>query len=124
MSKGGEEMDGLFNIEEISREFLDYIDNGMKGAQKMFDQQEMAQTVFKLAKDYTNTTMQMMKTSAEQYEKTLDALMKQGLVMQTEGQKLMTDWINRAKQAQSQYWDQMEDGLKKMETAFGKKPGK
>lgn len=117
-------MDGLFNIEEISKEFLDYIDNGMKGAQKMFDQQEMAQTVFKLAKDYTNTTMQMMKTSAEQYEKTLDALMKQGLVMQTEGQKLMTDWINRAKQAQSQYWDQMEDGLKKMETAFGKKPGK
>ena len=84
----------------------------------MFDQQKMAQTVLNLAKDYTNTTMQVMKTSWDMYEKTLDTLMKQGSVAQDEGQKLMADWMTRAKQGQQQYWNMMEENMKKVETHF------
>jgi polyhydroxyalkanoate synthesis regulator phasin len=85
---------------------------------KMFDQEKMAQTVFNLAKDYTTTTMQMMKTSMEQYEKTVDTMLKQGLVAQEEGQKLLSDWTNRAKQGQQQYWNLMDENMKKMESFF------
>ena len=84
----------------------------------MFDQEKMAQTVFNLAKDYTTTTMQMMKTSMEQYEKTVDTMLKQGLVAQEEGQKLLSDWTNRAKQGQQQYWNLMDENMKKMESFF------
>ncbi|MEW6026518.1 MAG: hypothetical protein AB1599_04410 [Planctomycetota bacterium] len=84
----------------------------------MFDQQKMAQTVLNLAKDYTTTTMQVMKTSWDMYEKTLDTLMKQGAVAQEEGQKLMNDWMTRAKQGQQQYWNLMDENMKKMETHF------
>ena len=84
----------------------------------MFDQQKMAQTVLNLAKDYTNTTMQVMKTSMEMYEKTLDTLMKQGVVAQEEGQKLLNDWMTRSKQGQQQYCNSMEENMKKMETHF------
>ncbi|MFH1231793.1 MAG: hypothetical protein V1709_09895 [Planctomycetota bacterium] len=84
----------------------------------MFDQQKVAQTIFNLAKDYTTTTMQIMKTSAEQYEKTFDALAKQGLLIQEESQKLLNDWTNKAKQAQQQYWKLMDENMKKMETFF------
>lgn len=84
----------------------------------MFDQQKMAQTIFNMVKDYTNTAMQVMKTSAEQYEKTFDAMAKQGLVMQEEGQKLMNDWTNKTKQAQQQYCKTMDENMKKMENFF------
>jgi polyhydroxyalkanoate synthesis regulator phasin len=84
----------------------------------MFDQQKMAQTVFNLAKDYTTTTMQIMKTSADQYEKTFDAMAKQGLVAQEEAQKLLNDWTTKSKQAQQQYWKLMDENIKKMESFF------
>jgi len=84
----------------------------------MFDQQKMAQTIFNMVKDYSNTTMQVMKTSTEQYEKTFDVMAKQGLFMQEEGQKLLNDWTNKTKQAQQQYWKTMDENMKKMETFF------
>jgi polyhydroxyalkanoate synthesis regulator phasin len=80
----------------------------------MFDQQKMAQTVLNLAQDYTTTTMQVMRTSMEMYEKTLDTMMKQGAVAQEEGQKLLADWTSKAKQGQKNYWDMMDDNIKKM----------
>lgn len=111
-------MDGLYNHEKMAEEILNYLNEGMKGVTKMFDQQKIAQTVLNLAKDYTNTTMQVMKTSWDMYEKTLDTLVKQGSVAQDEGQKLMSDWMTRAKQGQQQYWNMMEENMKKMETHF------
>lgn len=111
-------MDGLYGHEKMAEEILNYINEGMKGVTRMFDQQKMAQTVLNLAKDYTNTTMQTMKTSWDMYEKTLDTLMKQGTVAQDEGQKLMADWMTRAKQGQQQYWNMMEENMKKVETHF------
>ncbi|MBI5778690.1 MAG: hypothetical protein HZA49_04480 [Planctomycetes bacterium] len=111
-------MDGLYGHEKMAEEILNYLNEGMKGVTRMFDQQKMAQTVLNLAKDYTNTTMQVMKTSWDMYEKTLDTLMKQGSVAQDEGQKLMADWMTRAKQGQQQYWNLMEENMKKMETHF------
>ena len=84
----------------------------------VFDQQKMAQTVFNLSKDYTATTMQVMKTSMEQYEKTMDTLLKQGNVVQEEGQKLLADWMAKAKQGQQQYWNLMDENLKKMGNLF------
>ena len=85
---------------------------------EMFDPQKIAQTVFNLAKDYATTTTQAMKASMEMYEKTLDTMLKQGVVAQEEGQKLLSDWMNRAKQGQQQYWNMMDDNLKKMESFF------
>jgi polyhydroxyalkanoate synthesis regulator phasin len=85
----------------------------------MFDQQKIAQTIFNMAKDYTSNTMQMLKNSTEQNEKVFDAMVKQGLVMQTEGQKLLNDWVGKAKQAQQQYWKLMDESLKNMESFFG-----
>jgi len=41
-------------------------------------------------------------------------MIKQGVVAQEEGQKLMSDWMNKAKQGQEQYWTTMEENLKKM----------
>jgi len=111
-------MDGLYSHEKMAEEILNYLNDGMKGVTRMFDQQKMAQTVLNLAKDYTNTTMQVMKTSWDMYEKTLDTLMKQGSVAQDEGQKLMADWMTRAKQGQQQYWNLMEENMKKVETHF------
>lgn len=111
-------MDGLYSHEKMAEEILNYINEGMKGVTRMFDQQKMAQTVLNLAKDYTNTTMQVMKTSWDMYEKTLDTLMKQGAVAQDEGQKLMADWTTKAKQGQQQYWNLMEENMKKVETHF------
>jgi len=84
----------------------------------VFDQQKMAQTVFNLSKDYTATTMQVMKTSMEQYEKTMDTLLKQGNLVQEEGQKLMADWMAKSKQGQQQYWNLMDENLKKMGNLF------
>lgn len=84
----------------------------------VFSPEKMAQTVFNLAKDYTSNTMQMMKTSTEHYEKTLDTLVKQGLVMQAEGQKLFMDWMTQVKQGQQQYWNLMSESLKKVEPFF------
>jgi len=80
----------------------------------MFDTQKMAQTFFNMAKDYTEATMKTMKASAEMYEKSMDTMIKQGVVAQEEGQKLMSDWMNKAKQGQEQYWTTMEENLKKM----------
>lgn len=91
---------------------------GMHQPIDMFDPQKIAETVFNLAKDYTATTTQIMKTSMEQYEKTVDMMVKQGLVVQEEGQKLLSDWVNRAKQGQQQYWNMMDETLKKMEAFF------
>lgn len=84
-----------------------------------FDPQKMAQTVFNLSQDYTATTMQVMKTSMEQYEKTIDALLNQGNVVQEEGQKLWADWMAKAKQGQQQYWNMMDENMKKMGNLFG-----
>ena len=84
----------------------------------MFDQQKMAQTIFNMVKDYSSTTMQVIKTSTDSYEKTFDAMAKQGLVVQEEGQKLINDWTNKTKQAQQQYWKTMDENMKKMETFF------
>ena len=84
----------------------------------VLDPQKMAQTVVNLTKDYTTTTMQVMKTSTEQYEKTMDTLMKQGNLVQDEGQKLWTDWMTRAKQGQQQYWNLMNENINKMTTLF------
>ena len=111
-------MDGLYNHEKWAQETLNYLNNTMKGVQEMFDQQKMAHTVFNLSKDYTATTMQVMKTSMEQYEKTMDALINQGNGVQEEGQKLMTDWMAKAKQGQQQYWNLMDENLKKMGNLF------
>ena len=84
----------------------------------MLDQQKMAQTVFNLAKDYTASTTQMMKTATEQYEKALDTMLKQGLVAQEQGQKLLSDWMTRAKQGQEQYYKMMDENIRKMESMF------
>lgn len=84
----------------------------------MFDPQKMAQTFFSLAQDYTEAAMKTMKTSAEMYEKSMDVMIKQGMVAQEEGQKLLADWMDKAKQGQQQYWDAMQDNLKKMSTLF------
>jgi polyhydroxyalkanoate synthesis regulator phasin len=84
----------------------------------MFDQKKIAETVFNMAKDYTETTSQIMKTSMDQYEKTVDLMLKQGLVAQDEGKKLLTDWMNRAKQGQQDYLNMMNESLKKMESFF------
>jgi polyhydroxyalkanoate synthesis regulator phasin len=108
-------MDGIFSHEKMAQEILAYINEGMKGVNRMFDQQKMAQTVFNIAKDYTTTTMQIMKMSMEQWEKTMDALFKQGTVVQDESKKLIADWTNRAKQGQQQYWNMMDESIKKME---------
>jgi polyhydroxyalkanoate synthesis regulator phasin len=85
----------------------------------MFNQQKMAQTIFNLAKDYTTNTTHIMKTSMEMYEKTLDTMLKQGVIAQQEGQKLLSDWMTRAKQGQQQYWNMLEQGIEKMERFFG-----
>jgi polyhydroxyalkanoate synthesis regulator phasin len=84
----------------------------------MFEQQEYAQAIFNMVQNYTAATSQMLKTSMEQYEKTFDAMIKQGLVMQDEGQKLLTDWTGKAKQAHQQYWKTMDENMKKMESFF------
>ena len=90
----------------------------------MFDPQKMAQTFFNLAKDCTEATMKTMKTSAEMYEKSMDVMIKQGMVAQEEGQKLMADAMNKAKQGQQQYWNTMEENLKKMATFLNTDSGK
>ena len=84
----------------------------------VFDQQKMAQTVFNLSKDYTATTIEALKTSTEQYEKAMNTLIKQGNVVQDEGQKLLMDWMAQAKQGQQQYWNLMDENLKKMGNLF------
>lgn len=89
----------------------------------MFDQQKMAQTIYGLAKDYTTANVQMMKTTMEQWEKTMNILIKQGTVAQDEGPKLWADWWNRAKQGQQQYYNMMEEGLKNMDNLFNTTDG-
>ena len=84
----------------------------------VFDPQKVASTVLNLANDYTATATQIMKTSLEHHEKTMDTLIKQGMIMQEEGQKLWADWLNRAKQGQQQYWNLMDENMKKMTTYF------
>ena len=85
----------------------------------MFEQQHWAQMmIFNMVQNYTTATSQMMKTSMEQYEKAFDTMVKQGLVMQEDGQKLFNDWTSKARQAQQQYWKTMDENMKKMETFF------
>jgi polyhydroxyalkanoate synthesis regulator phasin len=84
----------------------------------MFDQQKYAQTIYNMVQNYTEATAEMLKTLMEQYEKTFDAMIKQGLVMQDEGKKLLTDWTDKAKQAHQQYWKTMDENMKKMENFF------
>ncbi|MDI6733134.1 MAG: hypothetical protein QME51_05570 [Planctomycetota bacterium] len=111
-------MNGLYSHEKMAQEILNFINDGMKGVNRMFDQQKMAQTVLNLTKDYTTTTMHVMKTSMDMYEKTMDAMMKHGILAQEEGQKLLNDWTTRAKQGQQQYWNLMDENLKKWEGFF------
>lgn len=115
-------MDGLYSHEKMAHELLNYYD-GMKGVMKMFDQGKMAQTIYGLAKDYTTANMSVMKTTMEQWEKTMNTLIKQGTVAQDEGTKLFADWFNRAKQGQQQYVNLMEEGLKKMDHLFNNTDG-
>lgn len=89
----------------------------------MFDQEKMAQTINGLAKDFTTANIQVMKTTMEQWEKTMNTLIKQGTVVQDEGSKLFADWFNRAKQGQQQYYNLMEEGLKNIENLFGTTDG-
>jgi polyhydroxyalkanoate synthesis regulator phasin len=89
----------------------------------VFDQEKIAQTVSNLARDYTTANMTVMKTTMEQFEKTMNTLIKQGTVAQDEGTKLFADWWNRVKQGQQQYYNIMEDGLKNMENLFGTTDG-
>ena len=84
----------------------------------MFDPQKAAQMFFNMAKEYTEASIKTMKTSAELYEKSVDTMIKQGVVAQEEGQKMVADWMTKAKQGQQQYWSAMEDNLKKMATLF------
>ena len=111
-------MNGLYGHEKWAQETLNYLNNSMKGVQEMLDPKKMAETVVNLTKDYTTTTMQVMKTSLEHYEKTMDTLMKQGNVVQEEGQKLWADWMNKAKQGQQQYWSMMNENINKMTALF------
>ena len=87
----------------------------------MFEQEKMAQTVVNQARDYATANMQVMKTTMEQFEKTMHVLIKQSASAQDEGTKLFVDWFSRAKQGQQQYYNMMEDGLKNMENLFGGK---
>jgi polyhydroxyalkanoate synthesis regulator phasin len=80
----------------------------------MLDTQKMAQTFFNMTKEYAESTMKTLKTSTEMYEQSMNHMIKQGVVAQAEGQKLMADWSNKAKQGQQQYWDAMEENIKKM----------
>ena len=89
----------------------------------MLEQQKMAQTVINMTKGYTTANMTVMKTTMEQFEKTMDVLLEHGTVVQDEGTKLFVDWWGRAKQGQQQYWNMMEDGLKNMENLFGNANG-
>lgn len=84
----------------------------------IFNPEKMAQMVWDIAKDYAATSNQIMKTSADQFEKSMDMMLKQGFVAQEEGKKVLNDWTNRAKQAQQQYWNLMDENLKKMEAFF------
>jgi len=84
----------------------------------MFDQEKINQSVFNLAQNYTTTTMQAMRTSMELYEKSLDTMMKQGMVAQEEGRKLLSDWTTQTKQGQKNYWDMMNENLNKMSSFF------
>jgi polyhydroxyalkanoate synthesis regulator phasin len=94
----------------------------------MLDPQKMTRTFFNLAKDYTEAAMKTMKTSSEMYEKSMDTMIKQGMVAQAEGQKLLNDWVNMARQSQEQYLEAMEENIKKMSalvnTDSSRKPGK
>ena len=116
-------MDGLYSHGKWAEEILNYLNQGMKGVNTMFDQEKMAQTISGLAKDYTTANIQVMKTTMEQWEKTMNTLIKQGTGVQDEGTKLWADWFNRAKQGQQQYANMMEEGLKKMDNIFNNTDG-
>ncbi len=85
----------------------------------MLEQEKMAQTVINMTKGYTKVNMQVMKATMEQFEKTMDVLIKQGPGIQDEGTELFADWWIRVKQGQQQYYNMMEDGLKNMENLLG-----
>lgn len=89
----------------------------------MFDQEKTVQTAINLAKDYTTANIQVMKTTMEQFEKTMNVLIKQSTVAQDEATKLFVDWWSRVKQGQQQYYNIMEDGLKNIENLFGTADG-
>lgn len=57
----------------------------------MFEQEKMAQTAANLAKDFTAANLAVMKTSMEQWEKSMTTLMKQGAAAQDDGTKLLAD---------------------------------
>jgi len=116
--KGVSKVDGLLSHEKMAQELLNYIYDGMKGVNRMFDQQKMTDAVLSLTKEYVNTTMQVMKTSMDQFEKTMDMLSKQGATAHEENQKMWTEWWNKTKQGQQQYWNTMEESIKKMEHIF------
>ena len=90
----------------------------------MFDQDKITETAINLARDYATANMQVMKTTIEQFEKTMDALIKQSVSAQDEGTKLFVDWWSRVKQGQQQYYNIMEDSLKNIENLFGKPDSK
>ena len=91
---------------------------GMYQSVEMFDTQKMAQAVFNLTKDYTDNTIKIMKASMETYENALDTIMQHGMVMHDGSRKLFSDWTDKAKLGQKNYWDMLENNLNKMGTFF------
>jgi polyhydroxyalkanoate synthesis regulator phasin len=85
----------------------------------MFDQQKIAQEVFNLSKNYWMTTMEMMSAFQDQNEKMWNTLLEQGVISQSEGRKMLQDWLIRAKQAREQFTKTMDDNWKKAESVFG-----
>ena len=91
---------------------------GMHQPIEIFDPQKVAEMVFGMTKVYTESSMEIMKTSMEQVQNVLDTLLKQDDVIHDKAQKLFADWMNQAKQGQQQYWNMMEENIKKMESFF------
>jgi hypothetical protein len=91
---------------------------GMYQPVEMFDSQKMAQEVFNLTKDYTANTMKVMKSSMATYENALDTIMKHGMVINEGSKKLFSDWTDKAKLGQKNYWNMLENNLNNMGTFF------
>jgi hypothetical protein len=90
----------------------------------MIDQQKMAQAVIDTVKNYTATTMQVMKTSMEQYEKNMSTMLKQNADVREDGNKILADWMTKAKEVHAQYWNVMDENIKKMESFLNTDPQK
>ena len=62
--------------ERMSREVLDWIDDTQETMKKMFDQRKIAREVFNLSGNYWLTTMKMISTFQDHYEKIWGTLLE------------------------------------------------